>query len=76
MREFIAWVDRRHFISVRGLVVYVTLYMTWEITKWAFTYAHATPLPGLEAAAVIGAVTAPFAALQAAVFGFYMKGKA
>ena len=70
-----SWADRRHFVSVRTGVLAATVWMTWEVTEWAFAFAYATPLSGLEAAAVIAAVTAPFCALQAAVFGDYMRAK-
>lgn len=75
LSALLAWIDRRHFVSVRSAVLGVTVWMTWEVTRWAFDFAHATKLPGLEAAAVIAAITAPFAALQAAVFKFYMDAK-
>lgn len=75
MNDIIAWLDRRHFVSVRAAMQYVTLWMTWEVTRWAFAYAHASKLPGIEVAAVIAAVTVPFCALQGAVFAMYMRGK-
>jgi hypothetical protein len=73
--RLVSWADRRHIVSVRTAVLAVTVWMTWEVTRWAFGFASSTPLPGIEAAAVIAAVTAPFAALQAAVFGAYMRAK-
>lgn len=75
MGGFLSWVDRRHFISVRALTLYVTLWMTWEVTAWAFRFATATMLPGMEVAAIIAAVTAPVCALQGFVFKFYMDAK-
>ena len=72
---FFAWLDRRHFVSVRAGMQYVTVFMTYEVTKWAFAYASVSSLPGIELAAVIAAVTVPFCALQAAVFNFYMTEK-
>lgn len=75
MKEFIAWVDRRHFISVRGVVLYITLWMTWKVTQWAFAFATIATGSGVETAAVIAAVTAPVCALQGFVFKFYMDAK-
>lgn len=75
MRAFLAWLDRRHFVSVRAGMQYITLWMTWEVTRWAFAFAAASKLPGVEVAAVLAAVTVPFCALQAAVFATYMKVK-
>jgi hypothetical protein len=73
--RFVSWADRRHLVSVRTAVVGVTVWMTWEVTKWAFQFAFTSDLPGMERAANLAAVTAPFCALQVAVFGQYMKAK-
>ncbi len=75
MGEFIKWVDRRHFVSVRGLTMYVTLGLTVYVTFEAFRFAYASELPGLELAAVLAAVTTPMAALQKYTFDAYMRGK-
>ena len=75
MSNFVSWVDRRHFISVRAFTLYVTLWMTWRVTEWAFAFAHISSGSGLETAGVIGAVTAPVCALQGFVFKFYMDAK-
>jgi fatty acid desaturase len=74
-QRFVSWADRRHLVSVRTAVIAATVWMTWEVTRWAFEFAMSSPLPGVERAAVIAAVTAPFCALQAAAFGQYMKAK-
>ncbi len=70
-----SWADRRHFISVRAATLYITLWMTYKVTEWAFAYATIATGSGVETAAVIAAVTAPVCALQGFVFGQYMKGK-
>jgi hypothetical protein len=52
--------------------------MTWRSFTWAADYANhlsLTPGIGLEAAAIIAAVTAPIAALQASVFKIYSDGR-
>lgn len=74
-QKFISWMDRRHIVSVRSTVLAVTIWMTWEVTKWAFKFAYEADMPGLEKAAVIAAVTTPFSALQAFTFKFYMGAK-
>ena len=71
MKAFIAWVDKRHFVSIRASLLLMICWMTWEVTKWSFDFARTSDLPGIERAAVIAAVTAPFCALQAAVFAIY-----
>ena len=74
-QRFISWADRRHLVSVRSAVLGVTIWMTWEITKWAFQFAYAPEIDPIGKAAIIAAVTAPFAALQGAVFSSYMSVK-
>lgn len=60
----------------RSTVLFVTLWMTWRAFEWAATYASATSLTsGLEAAAIIAAVTAPVTYLQTAVFKAYISAK-
>lgn len=74
--RFLAWADRRHFVSVRAFTLYITLWMTWRAFAWAGEYAFATTnTDGLQIGAVIAAVTAPIATLQGFIFKFYMEGK-
>lgn len=75
MRNFIAWADRRHFVSMRALTLYVTLWLTWKVTQWAFAFAAWAATGGMETAAILAAITAPVCALQGFVFAWYMKGK-
>jgi hypothetical protein len=68
------------FIDKRDIdkhaVCWAVLYGTIIETQWAFAYASAhADRPGLEVAAVIAAVTAPYMALQAAVIKFYFKAR-
>ena len=73
MTHFWDWVDSR--AVVRRTVLFITLWMTYEITKQAWLFAHTSSFDGVGTAAVIAAVTAPFAALQGFVFNSYVKGK-
>ena len=73
--RFASWVDRRHFLSVRTAVLGATVWLTYETTRWAFTFAHGSTFDGIGTAAVIAAVTAPLAALQAFAFRDYMSAK-
>lgn len=75
MDDFIQWADRRNFISVRALTLYLTLWMTWKSFAWAAQYASTVTIDGLQAAAIIAAVTAPISALQGFIFKFYMEAK-
>lgn len=70
------WVDKRqidkHIVSI------VILYGTWVVTRWAMAFANEVNLSernGIESAALIAAVTAPYMALQAAAIGFYFKAR-
>ena len=58
--------------------MFVTVWMTWRITEWAFLLTNAwmaSGKSGFEAAAVVGSVTAPFAALQTFAFRSYLSSK-
>ena len=60
----------------RSTVLFITLWMTYRAFEWAAHYATTTSeTSGLEAAAIIAAVTAPISALQAAVFRAYIESK-
>lgn len=68
------FIDKRdidkHFVSI------VILFGTFKVTKWAmeFAYFHAET-GGIEAAAIIAAVLAPYMALQAAAVAWYFKAR-
>ena len=52
------------------------LYGTVLVMKWAMSYAALNvDKDGVEVAAVIAAVTAPYMALQAAAIGFYFRAR-
>ena len=62
---------------IRTSVLYATVYMTWSAFEWAGRYAFSgIETNGMEAAAIIAAVTAPVTYLQAAVFKAYLESKA
>ena len=49
---------------------------TWKLTEWAIMYANLQhQKSGIEIAAIIAAVTAPYMALQAAAIAFYFKAR-
>jgi hypothetical protein len=62
------WVDRRqidaHVVSI------VVLLGSIRITSWAMQFAEEGNRPGIEVAAIIGAVMIPWSALQAAAIKF------
>ena len=73
MERFWNWIDSRSVI--RRIVLFVTLWMTWAAFAWAAGFAETTLKSGIEVAAIIGAVTAPIAALQAFIFKIYAEGR-
>lgn len=75
MNATIAWLERKNFISVRSLVLYVCVYLTWEATLQAWVFSAASKFDGLGTAAVIGAVTGPIAALNGFVFKWYAESR-
>lgn len=67
------WINTHSII--RRIVLFITLWMTWEAFVWAKEYAEFSELPGIEMAAVMGAVTAPITLLQGFVFKVYAEGR-
>lgn len=72
--EFWDWVDKRdldkHVVSI------AIMYGTVKVTDWAMDFAatHGEK-SGIEAAAIIAAVAAPYMALQAAAIAFYFRAR-
>lgn len=67
------WIDKRdidkHAVSL------AVLYGTIKVTAWSMHFAEHGDRPGIEVAAIIGAVAAPYMALQAAAISFYFKAR-
>ncbi len=74
MARFWEWVDKRdidkHAVSLAILLG------TIKVTAWAMEFAEThTEKTGVEAAAIIAAVAAPYMAMQAAALSFYFKAR-
>jgi hypothetical protein len=71
--QFWDFIDKRdidkHVVSLSILVA------TVHVMRWAMKYAEVTPMPGIEIAAVIAAVLAPYMAMQAAALKFYFDSR-
>ena len=69
--------DIEHKLGIRRTVVlFVTLWMTYRAFEWAADYSViGTGVNGIEAAAIIAAVTAPITYLQKVVFDAYLQSK-
>ena len=67
------WIDKRaidkHAVSL------AILYGTVKITSWSMHFSENGDRPGLEIAAIIAAVGAPYMALQAAAIAFYFRSR-
>ena len=67
------FVDRRQIDC--WVVTIFTLTVTYRLTEWGVQFASHSPRPGIEVAAIIGAVGAPWALLQAAVVKFVFDAR-
>ena len=68
------WEDR--LALRRSTVLFTTLWMTYRAFEWAAHYAMSgMETNGLEAAAIIAAVTAPITYLQKTVFEAYISAR-
>jgi len=65
--RFWDWIDDRDID--KWVVSLIILYGTVDVMRWAMHYAENGDRPGLEIAAIIAAVSAPYMALQ----GFAVK---
>lgn len=73
VERFWTWIDDRQ-IDAHIVAVFI-MWGTLKITDWAMRYAETADRPGLEVAAVIGAVMVPWGALQAAVVKWYFEAR-
>ncbi len=75
IRRIWDWVDQRQ-IDKHALSMGI-FWGTVKLTEWAMAFASANPSrAGIEVAAVIAAVTAPYMALQAAAIKYYFESRA
>jgi len=72
--QFWDFIDKRDID--KHLVSLGIFYGTIKLTTWGITFAERLiDKPGLEVAAIIGAVLAPYMALQAAAIKFYFDAR-
>ncbi len=68
------WIDQRQ-IDKHALSLGI-FWGTMKLTEWAMAFASANSnRAGIEVAAVIAAVTAPYMALQAAAIKYYFESR-
>ena len=75
------WLERRLDEGgwVRRAILAFATYATWETTRWCFAYAEQAAIagrPGLDTAAVIGAVSAVPGGFATFVFKWYLESRA
>ena len=75
MKAFLKWVNSRHLVSVRALMVYTVLHVFVASFYWASQFADKSLKSGSEIAMIIASVTAPLALVLPIVFNIYMKAK-
>ncbi len=67
------------FVDTRGVVRRIVLacaiWMTWKVSEWGMAFADATNLSGVDAAAVVAAVTAPITLFAGAAFKNYIESR-
>lgn len=73
MSAFFDWVDNRDVD--KHLVSLIILIGTIDLTRWAQHFAENGNRPGLEVAAIIAAVFAPYMALQTAAIAWYFRAR-
>ena len=72
--QFWEFIDRRDID--KHIVTLCILYGTVVVTRWGMAYAEAhSDKAGLEVAAILAAIGAPYMALQAAAISFYFKAR-
>ena len=57
------------------VVAALTLLFSFYELRWAMEFAFASPRPGLEVAAILGAINAPMMVFQGAIVNFYFKAR-
>lgn len=67
------WIDKRDID--KHIVSLTILYGSVLVLDWAMKFAEHGNRPGLEIAAIIAAVTAPYMALQTAAIKFYFDSR-
>ena len=71
--QFWDFIDKRDID--KHAVAAAIMFGTYTITQWAMRFAELGDRPGLEIAAIIGAVVAPYMALQAAAIKWYFDAR-
>lgn len=71
--QFWDWIDKRQIDA--QLIAAAILYGSFRILFWSFDYATHGERPGIEVAAIIGAIATPWALLQSAAIAFIFNAR-
>ena len=77
VNRFLLWIEERLDQGAwfrRGYVVAATV-LVWQVTLWAMRFAEVSQRPGIEVAAIIGAVVAAPSALTTFAFAQYLQSR-
>lgn len=73
LTRFWDWVDARDID--KHIASWIIFYGTVSLVQWAMKFATDGDRPGIEIAAIIAAVCAPYMALQAAALKWYFDAR-
>ncbi len=67
------------FIDARDIdkhaVTIATLYISVEVVRWSMGFAQISTKPGIDIAAIIGAINAPLMAMQSVTIKWYFDSR-
>lgn len=77
LTQGIKWLETRldEGAWFRRIYVLTATWLTWASVRWAMYFAETSKLSGVEVAAVIAAVEAPIAVVQAFAFNHYLGAR-
>ena len=59
----------------KHLIAVLTMCVSYKVLMWSIGFAGSSPRPGIDIAAILGAINAPLMAVQAAVLKFYIESR-
>ena len=73
LEDFWNWIDKR---DIDKMIVSIFIMSgTYKLTEWAINFAMTSLRPGVEVAMIVGAVTAPYIALQTVSVKWYFDAR-
>lgn len=75
VNRLIAWSDGRNFVSVRSFTLAASVYLLYEVSRWATEFADMSDRTGAEIALIVTAATGPATLLAGYAFKLYVASK-